>query len=510
VLLLLLPAAIGMSGCIVLPTDRSEPVPDLAPHIPPKVLGSSEPVLVLAQNRLRKRQAMWGSMRQYLTWDTSTRVTARILPGKEVPAMKDSIVRSSSSGLLFAACFSNYCGTDTQEASRDELQHLCLVTREGTEVRLSPEPGGWKVSGPSRIHAARRDAMVAAFGANPSQSFANVDGPCGIWGDIAWPPEMLSRIVTMIAALPDQPPRELRSPFDAIAGAAHAGVAGDGGTMILSEARWRGTALPNPPMFLDSATFDDIARLVALTERADLLTFFPEVTAAHLSGSRAVDNHDIGVFCVIGSGGRVLQFSPSSGDWKALSPTPPYVEWKRRTTAAIEGRGVPGVSDGDCVPAGAAGWAPSHRSRAIAFVAALPSQPAPHPASDIVSGYLRPSASAGANEANGIVAVETRAPDGSVHVVPFFIPSPRESAPLLAILLTIDPDELLAALPGTLALAATHRARSACVIDRDGARSILRRTAAGEGWDPPLRSPPAAGAFAVPIDMANLSRRCAE
>jgi hypothetical protein len=472
-----------LSGCIALPSNVTRPIPDLTPHVPAEWLSGNEPVLVLIQTAATNRRAFFTfSMTEYKTWDTRSVVTARILKGAELKALKDSMVQSSQRSVLLLLCSGFNCGSGDIEGGREQMQVLCMISTRGDEIALRPQAKTWDAAKPSAIHTARRDALVAALRADAARPFERIDGPCGIAGELEIPKEMQQQLLAMISAMPDRTPLPLQSPFDAVAAKAASGQTTDGKTMVVSAARWREETIVSDPLFLDGNDFTEFEKAFQTGTAAELTPFFPQHIAAHAAGTRARDNLKIDYFCVINSSGDVLFWGTDSKAWRKVEERPPYRSWKANAVKILKGDEAPDTFRESCMPAANATWPAATLSRAIAFIEGLPSQDEPHSAANVMAAMLAPVGIANPAMASALVLVAATNPEGGHAVIPYFLWKDENVSAVLRTIVSIAPDGFLRALPGTPELNRSGAAQKFCLIAPSGTVTTVARAAGKDEW----------------------------
>jgi hypothetical protein len=487
--------------------------------LPAPLLASDSAVLVFAQTSksVPRDPFIDGSRpnrnREYRPADTTFAVSARILKGRELPTLKDSLAQSSSSEIFLLICNGFSCGSGTIDRGREELQRLCLVTAEGVEIGLVPSGSAWTAGAPVQFGPARRDALAAAVGQGDPQAFDDVDGPCGMTGRIDWPAAMRHQVGTMLAAMPERPTSSAISPLEPLARKALAHAAADRGVLLLSVGRWRERRLVNPPLFLAAADFAPFEALMKGASGADLLAFFPDHFARHAAGRLIPGNFAIESFCAISDRGEVLYRSPPDGGWMRLPQSPPYRQWRKQSLDTLKGSAPPAAGGDACVPAKPDAWSPTELALALDFIASLPTQVAPHAASALVATFVQPTTSGGDVAPPGLVLVEIVDVNGVAAVVPLVIAPRRRPQEVGPILTWIGPDDLLSALPETLAIAGTNKARKLCIIAGSGALTYHVREEARNAWGDatmvtlPDNSPSAPDGAAVAMQRL-LGRAC--
>jgi len=197
--------SVPLGGCLPLPYLNTTHVPDLAPHLPENFLISSEEVLVLLQKTLNVRRP---DGHGYI----ATRVVAaRFIPGRELAALSRTLALHSISGTTYYIVTPAAAGGVNETKSTEELERLCIVSRDGREMALDPGLSTWTAGARAPLEASRRARFSAALRLEAPVSFDAV-APCGIDGKVDWPRELRNRVAEFISQLPEPGAGSARSP----------------------------------------------------------------------------------------------------------------------------------------------------------------------------------------------------------------------------------------------------------------------------------------------------------
>ena len=171
-----------LGGCLMLPTRDTTEAPPIAPHLPPALLASSDPVIVIAQQSTTKRGSdSWENLSKNIrTWETSHALDIRIVPARALSELHKGLAQSVTSGVWIGMCGGYKCMTHQDAYRWEYLDKLFIVSVDGTEIALRPFPKSWETLWARAINSARRDAIVSALRDSGESPFDKLDGPCGV------------------------------------------------------------------------------------------------------------------------------------------------------------------------------------------------------------------------------------------------------------------------------------------------------------------------------------------
>jgi hypothetical protein len=439
-----------LQGCVILPDNDTRMIAELAPHIPAEWASDNHPFLVLTQSSLRQRRTFFTfSTSEFNTWNTSSVVTADFINGSDLPALNKTLSQFEQRGVWMLFCGGYSCGSGSVRNSERQLTRLCAIAPDGREIGLSPLDGGWDVQPPRSIHTARRDAIQAALSAGNTRPFDQLDGPCGIFGEIEWAPELKPRIQYFFSAMPERIPDAPSSKFEEIANGLRASGGEDRQGLLIGVARWRDQLAWTPPLSLNKKDFAELEKIASNSRHEDFVAFFPDHLKAYVSGTRALDSFAIESFCAIQVDGAGFFWSKTARAWKKLDPVPPLVGWKKEISDRISGAADSQVFAESCLGSTPASWTPPEVAQAVSFINALPSSPESHPAAGVLAAMLRPIAQADTSSSAALVIVSNtgKVGAGERRQLGLFLATPLQTATSLdRVLASIAPDELPRAL----------------------------------------------------------------
>jgi hypothetical protein len=354
-----------LSACVVFPTSTSsDPIPDIVPHLPEDLRNSDvEEVMLIMQVE---------------KWRGKGRIVSRTIPAplfvkvKDLRSLGKTLKAQSRSTMFFVGLNPYtffYAGPGDEETER--LVNLCVIVSDGRTIALSPSGSKWNVRSHAQLSTVRRDHVMTALRMNEGSSFQNVDGPCGVYGDMDWTKDERAQVMRFLERLPPYELLKADHPLAQIMSGGRTAGAGAGGVMLLASIDWRNVGYVEPPIFLSTNDFQVVRDFMLASKDRDLSPYFPSSTAL----SRGAKNLRMEQLCAVSSDGRVVWWSHKSGEWKGPIEHPVYREGGEDIVAAPFGKQRTNNLAGECVRYEANNWSEQEKQSSVAFLKGLPERP---------------------------------------------------------------------------------------------------------------------------------------
>jgi hypothetical protein len=356
------------SGCVPIPVVKWTSLPNVESKLPADLRASGDDVLVVKQMSSSSTSGVPGAIE---VKQSPSIVTADFMKGSELLSFTKTLKLSSTSGLGLVVPIPLAPISVAGVVSSDQLDKLCVVTRDGRLIALAGVGRELPL-----LDARRRDAIVAALRAGGNSPFAGVDGPCGVSGAVEWPVELRSRTIDFLARIPVIAPSAVVSELVANEVLATAlrnswttenqANLGNNGAMLLVSGIWRGVSIAERPRFLTAEDFDRFSTSNVTVDPEGIIALLP----TYASGSYDPSNVSVQSFCLTIRDGRAISAAGPTY-LESSKAKPRLLGWKKAALSVL--RSESGKFDWQfpCIPPDTRSWSDTDRAAALGFLEAI-------------------------------------------------------------------------------------------------------------------------------------------
>ena len=363
--------AVAIFGCIPIPIHKSEPLPDIGPHIPAEVRADARPVLVLVQG---SGETETETLPTFLiskiggeqTSAPPATIQAKFVRGIDLTMLGEEIKVEAEEGVALSALICGGlgpCGVVPMawSSSAQKLQKLCVVTPSGRLVSFT------STYRREMLHSNRRDAIVSALRTGDKAPFEKVDGPCGIRGEVEWKPETRTQVIEYLNQLPSIEPITENPDLARVIQRAKTSArdAEPQSGMLMVTMSWDTQKIVQL-LYLSAEDIHIFNNLMRPTTASNLIALLP----FYSSGARALENISVDLICAIESNGEAAWWSTAENIWKPERMI--SLEYRKIVLSALKEGSHRYVPLAGCTPRDTSGWSDSQLREAIAFLERLP------------------------------------------------------------------------------------------------------------------------------------------